>query len=114
MADPGTGPLEATPKETEARPRKDFSPWDQRLLVRRELGHDLVSLSSLIGRPVRSSAGARVGRVSDVVVHWETGTAHPLVSGVLVRVGKGITIVPIDELILTQTGVPNFLGLRAG
>ncbi len=105
MADRKTRALGTTLKEAAARPPKDSMPWDQKLLVRRELGRDLVSLSNLLGRPVRSSAGARVGRVIDVVAHWETGTSHPLISGALVRVGKVIAMVPIDQLTLTQTVV---------
>jgi hypothetical protein len=62
MADDTTRPLATTTKEDAARPPKDFLPWDRRLLVRRELGRDLVSLSNLLGRPVRSSPGVASGQ----------------------------------------------------
>jgi sporulation protein YlmC with PRC-barrel domain len=95
----------AVPEQASARSRKGFSWWDRKSLARREVGRDMVSLSNLIGRPVRGYGGARVGRVADVVADWKGGAKHPLVSGVLVKVGKGTAMVPIDELTLTQTAV---------
>ena len=41
-------------------------------------------MANLVGRPVLDADGTRVGRVSDAVVRWDAGTAHPRVSGVLV------------------------------
>jgi sporulation protein YlmC with PRC-barrel domain len=105
MADNSKRPPEAASEQATARSRKDFLSWDRRLLARREVGREMVSLSNLIGRPVRSYGGARAGRVADVVVDCEGGATHPLVSGVLVKVGKGVAMVPIDELTLTQTAV---------
>ncbi len=71
----------------------------------RDVADELVSVSNLIGRRVRSVNGARVGRVADIVAHWETGTSHPPISGVLVKVGSDTAMVVIDELNLTQTVV---------
>jgi hypothetical protein len=72
---------------------------------RRQLASELVSLSNLIGRPIRDLTEGLVARVTDVVVHWEAGTTHPVVSGVLARVGRGVAMVPIDEVTITQSGV---------
>src|SRR5262249_7934594 len=59
----------------------------------------------LVGRPVVDPTGKRVARVSDVVVHWESGTAHPPVTGVLVRVEKGLATLSPAEVTLTQAMV---------
>jgi hypothetical protein len=80
--------------------------WWPRSPGRRQLASELVSLSNIVGRPIRDWTEAQVARVTDVVVHWEAGTTHPVVSGVLARVGgRGVAMVPIDEVTITQSGV---------
>jgi hypothetical protein len=65
----------------------------------------LLSVANLVGRPVVDPTGNRVARVSDVVVRWESGTAHPPVNEVLVRVGKGLATLSPAEVTLTQAMV---------
>jgi PRC-barrel domain len=79
--------------------------WRDRLVVRRAMGQELVSLANLFGCPVVDSAGARVGRVDDVVVRWERGVTHPSVAGVLVKVGDSLALIAAPDVTLTQTGV---------
>jgi sporulation protein YlmC with PRC-barrel domain len=87
--------------------------WRDHLAVRDALAQGLVSLANLVGRPVVDSAGDRVGTVRDVVVRWESGTAHPPVVGVLIKVGKGAAIVATHEVTLTQSSV-RLLSPRTG
>jgi sporulation protein YlmC with PRC-barrel domain len=75
------------------------------IAVRRTIADQVISLASLLGRPVRDGAGTRVGRVSDIVVRWDAGVAHPPVVGVLVRVGKGFARVDEADVTMRQTDV---------
>jgi sporulation protein YlmC with PRC-barrel domain len=65
----------------------------------------VISLAHLLGRPVRNTAGTRIGRVSDIMVRWDAGTEHPPVTGVLVRVGRGFVVVLLTDVTLRQTEV---------
>ena len=47
-----------------------------KIAVRRTIGGELISLANLLGRPVLDIDGNRVGRVGDVAVHWDAGTAR--------------------------------------
>lgn len=58
---------------------------------------DLVSVAGLLGRPVRNQVDAEVGRVVDVVVRWE-GESYPPVTGLVVRVGRRQTWMPVDHI----------------
>ena len=64
-----------------------------------------ISVAHILGRPVFSTAGTRIGRVSDIVVRWDTGTEHPPVTGVLVKVGRGFAVVGQADVTLRQTEV---------
>ena len=79
--------------------------WRDRQAVRLALSGELLSLVNLVGSPVIDPAGARVGRVSDIVVRWESGIAHPPVSRVLVSVGSGLAAVAASDVTLTQSQV---------
>jgi hypothetical protein len=80
--------------------------WARRLSVRRQdLASELLSLANLVDRPVHGPSGVRVGRVDDVVVRWVSGTPHPPISGILVRVGRGLAMTPVAQLTLTQSSV---------
>jgi hypothetical protein len=79
--------------------------WRDRVALRRAVQDGLISVANLIGRPVVDSTGARVGRVNDVVVRWESGVTHPLVAGVLVKFGSGLAMVLAGDATLSQTGV---------
>ena len=73
--------------------------------VRRTIAGEVISLANLLGRPVLDTDGTRVGRVSDVVVRWDAGTAYPRVSGVLVSLGKGFALVGSRDVTIEQTKV---------
>jgi CBS domain-containing protein len=60
----------------------------QRALVSRQLRQDIVSLVGLIGRPVLNQAGDEVGRVVDLVAKVHGGETYPLVTGIVIRVGR--------------------------
>jgi sporulation protein YlmC with PRC-barrel domain len=77
----------------------------EQIAARRTIADQVISLAHLLGRPARDDAGTRVGRVSDVVVRWDAGVAHPPVVGVLVRVGSGFAFVDRADVTLRQTGV---------
>jgi sporulation protein YlmC with PRC-barrel domain len=79
------------------------SVWRDRRAVRQIVAGELLSLASLLARPVVDPSGTRVGRVSDIVVRWERATPHPPVTGVVVRVGKGFATLAAGEVILTQS-----------
>jgi CBS domain-containing protein/sporulation protein YlmC with PRC-barrel domain len=68
----------------------------QSLALRREVAGALVSVAGLRDRPVRDADGNEVGRVVDVVVHWETGYS-PL-TGLIVRVGARRTWVHAQDI----------------
>ncbi len=104
MADNGAATGDARPEDAAPRRPRHVPSWARRLSARRQLADQMLSLSNLVGRPVRSSTGARVGRVDDLVVRWESGATHPRVSGVVVRLGRGLALVPIGVVTLTQTG----------
>ena len=91
-------------KERWRRPDLMSTLRDQ-IAVRRTIAGDVISLANLLGRPVVDVGGSRVGRVNDVAVHWEVGTAYPRVSGVLVSLSKGLALVNESEMTLEQSKV---------
>jgi CBS domain-containing protein len=78
--------------------RHRFERRSRRLETAREVRESLVSLAGLIGRPVRDGDGDPLGRVADVVAHWNTAEAYPPMSGVIVRVGARRAFVPANEI----------------
>ena len=78
-----------------ARRRRDRTPLARRLIqpsertiTSRQLRQDIVSLAGLIGRPVLNQAGDEVGRVADLLAKVHGGETYPLVTGVVMRVGR--------------------------
>ena len=77
-----------------ARRRRDRTPLarliqpSERTITSRQLRQDIVSLAGLIGRPVLNQAGDEVGRVADVVAKVHGGETYPLVTGLVIRVGR--------------------------
>jgi len=67
--------------------RHRFERRTRRLEVAREVRESLVSLAGLQGRPVRLRGGEVIGKVVDVVVHWDTDEPYPPLSGVVAKVG---------------------------
>jgi hypothetical protein len=49
--------------------------------------------------------GTRVGSVSDIIVRWDAGNAHPPVIGVLVKLARGFAVVGQADVTLRQTEV---------
>jgi CBS domain-containing protein len=78
--------------------RHRFERRTRRLEVAREIRESLVSLAGLAGRPVRHRGGEVIGKVSDVVVRWDTDEPYPPLSGVVVRVGARRAFVPASAL----------------
>lgn len=62
----------------------------------------LVSVAGLVGRPVRLPSGDAVGRVVDVVVRW-SDAAYPPITGLVARVGRRRSFVPIGD-VATMSG----------
>lgn len=78
--------------------RHRFERRSRRLETAREVRESLVSLAGLIGRPVRHRDGEVVGRVLDVVAHWDTEQAYPPLAGVVARVGARRAFVPAEAV----------------
>ncbi len=78
--------------------RHRFERRSRRLEAAREVRESLVSLAGLIGRPVRDGDGEPLGRVADVVAHWNTDETYPPLSGVVVRVGARRAFVPASRI----------------
>jgi sporulation protein YlmC with PRC-barrel domain len=78
--------------------RRRFERRSRRLAVARGLRESLVSLAGLIGRPVSHSGGDQVGKVADVVAHWDTGETYPPLAGVVARVGARRVFVPAQVI----------------
>ena len=78
--------------------RHRFERRSRRLDVAREVRESLVSLAGLIGRPVLNGDGEPVGRVADVIVHWDTGEPYPPLAGVLTRIGARRTFIPAEAI----------------
>ena len=74
------------------------------LAVRRALSGQLISLAQLVGRPIRDPQGTTVSRINDVVVRWDTGATHPLVTGILADARKGYAFIAVRDIVLEQTG----------
>ena len=58
----------------------------------------VVHLSSVAGSPLLDSAGAKLGRVQDVIARLDQGDRLPLVSGLKVRIGGRELFVPADRI----------------
>jgi CBS domain-containing protein len=58
------------------------------MLASRQVRQDIVSLAGLVGRPVLNQAGDEVGHVVDLVAQVHGGGTYPVVTGIVVRVGR--------------------------
>jgi CBS domain-containing protein len=70
----------------------------RRLDIAREVRESLVSVAGLIGRPVLHRGGEPVGKVVDVVAHWDTNETYPPLAGLVVRVGARRAFVAADVI----------------
>jgi magnesium transporter len=77
----------------------------EHLALRGAIANRVISLAHVLDRSVRSDAGTRIGKVSDIVVRWDAGNDHPPVTGVLVRVGSTFAVVQQADVTLSQTEV---------
>lgn len=77
-----------------------------RLSAVRGVRRALVSLAGLIGRPVLNQAGGEIGEVADVLARWDSGETYPPVTGLVVRVGRRLSFLPVEQVHrLGQEGV---------
>jgi len=60
----------------------------ERAMASRLVRQEIVSLVGLVGRPVLNQAGDEVGRVVDLVAKVHGGEKYPLVTGIVIRVGR--------------------------
>jgi CBS domain-containing protein len=58
----------------------------------------VLHLSSLAGSPLRDSSGARLGRVTDLIVRLDPGESLPPVTGLKARIAGRDMFVPIDRV----------------
>jgi MgtE intracellular N domain/PRC-barrel domain len=94
------------PDKRRPTPRTTLSAALQdRIVARRTVADEMISLAYLLGRRVVNEEGTRVGKVSDIVVRWDAGVTNPPVVAVLVAVGSGLVVVDLQDVTLTQTGV---------
>ena len=94
----------ATPDKRRATRGAVSAVLHDRIAARRTIADQTISLAHLLGRRVLDAAGTRVGKVSDVVVRWDTDVTYPPVVGILVSVGSGLAFVDLQDVTLTQTG----------
>jgi CBS domain-containing protein len=78
--------------------RHRFQRRSRRLHVAREVRESLISLAGLIGRPVRHRDGEPVGKVADVVAHWDTDQPYPPLAGIVTKVGARRAFVPATAI----------------
>jgi CBS domain-containing protein len=78
--------------------RHRFERRSRRLELAREIRESLVSLAGLLGRPVRHHGDEVIGRITDVVVRWDTDEPYPPLSGVVVKVAARRAFVPASAV----------------
>jgi len=71
----------------------------------RMLHGQLISLVGLLHRPILDPDGTRIGRVDDLVIRWTKDDDYPPVAGILTRVGRGLVLIPVDDVDVSQTAV---------
>lgn len=98
--------FKVTESESKSSQRRGVSAaLRDRLAARRVFADQVIAVSHLLSRPVLNSRGTRVGRVTDIVVHWSQGGGYPPVVGVLVSVGRALAVIDEQAVILNQAGV---------
>ncbi len=79
-----------TPARPVAAVRSRYEQRSGRLLAARGVRQALVSLAGL--------TGGEIGRVADVVARWDTGEAYPPATGLVVRVGRRLAFIGLDQV----------------
>jgi CBS domain-containing protein len=82
----------------------------ERLLATRAVKESLVSVAGLVDRPVFNQAGAEVGSVVDLVARWDGEEPYPPVTGIVVKVGRRVAFVGMDQV--NEVG-PGWVRLRS-
>ncbi len=85
-------PLPPNPLRSARRQRQ------QRLLATRSLRDHLISLAGVTHGPVLNQAGEEVGTLVDVVARWDGEEPYPPVTGLVVRVGRRVAFVAMDDV----------------
>ncbi|MDQ1357809.1 MAG: hypothetical protein QOJ52_925 [Acidimicrobiaceae bacterium] len=85
-------PLPPNPLRAARRQRQ------QRLLATRSLRDNLISLAGVTHGPVLNQAGEEVGTLVDVVARWDGEESYPPVTGLVVRVGRRVAFVAMDDV----------------
>ena len=81
------GGISATTERQLAQLRAHRERRARESMALRALHGSLISLAAILGTDVKDEAGASVGRLRDVVVHWTRTASYPRVTGIVVRIG---------------------------
>ncbi|WP_345349765.1 magnesium transporter MgtE N-terminal domain-containing protein [Actinoallomurus liliacearum] len=76
--------------------RQRYGPRNGRLTRTRSVRQALISLAGLVGRPVVNQAGQQIGRLVDLVARWNGRETYPVVTGLVVQVGRRRSWVPYE------------------
>jgi CBS domain-containing protein len=68
------------------------------LLATRTLRDSLISLAGVAHGPVLNQAGEEIGTLVDVVARWDGEESYPPVTGLVVRVGRRVAFVAMDDV----------------
>jgi hypothetical protein len=70
----------------------------QRLLATRSVQDSLISVAGLISGKVYNQAGEEVGTTVDLVARWDGEEPYPPVTGFVVKVGRRVAFVGMDQI----------------
>jgi CBS domain-containing protein/flagellar motility protein MotE (MotC chaperone) len=68
------------------------------LLTVRAVRESLISVAGIISAPVLNQTGAEIGRVVDVVARWDGEEPYPPVIGFVVRIGRRLAWLSMDQV----------------
>ncbi|MGW4563001.1 magnesium transporter MgtE N-terminal domain-containing protein [Streptomyces sp. NPDC004561] len=83
---------------TSARLRGRRISLERRVTASKAVRTSLVSLAGLIGGPVTNQSGEEVGRVADVVARLYGSESYPPVTGLILRIGRRRTFLPVESV----------------
>ena len=85
-------PLPGNPIRAARRQRQE------RLGATRSLRDSLISLAGIFRGPVFNQAGDEIGTLVDVVARWDGEESYPPVTGMMVRIGRRVAFVAMDDV----------------
>jgi CBS domain-containing protein len=85
-------PLPPNPLRSARRQRHE------RLLATRAVRDSLISVAGIFNHPVLNQTGAEIGRVADVVARWDGKEPYPPVTGFVVRIGRRLAWLSIEQV----------------